>query len=142
MRTLRLLLIACLALALLPAGANARASTAVVAKPSAYGKVLYDGRGYALYLFTKDGRGPSKCYGACARAWPPFIVTGKPRAGAGAKRSLVGTVKRRDGRRQVTYRGQPLYYYVGDPKNQIRCQNVVEFGGTWLVVAPSGLAVR
>ena len=142
MRTVRILLIACLAIAALPATAGAKQRTSVVAKPSAFGTVLYDGRGHSLYLFTRDGKGASKCYGACARAWPPFIARGKPRAGAGATRSLVGTVKRRDGRRQVTYAGQPLYHYVGDAKNQIRCQNVVEYGGTWLVVAPSGLAVR
>jgi predicted lipoprotein with Yx(FWY)xxD motif len=140
---MRLLLIASLLVTLLvPATAAARPRSSVVVKPSAYGPVLYDGRGYALYLFTKDGKGRSRCYGACARAWPPYIAKGRPRAGAGATKSLVGTVKRRDGRRQVTYAGQPLYYYVGDGFNQIRCQNVVEFGGTWLVVAASGLAVR
>ena len=142
MRTARLVLLACVALALLPATSGAKPRSSVVAKPSAYGTVLYDGRGYALYLFTRDGKRRSRCSGACARAWPPYIAEGRPRAGAGAKRSLVGSVRRRDGRRQVTYAGQPLYYYVGDGLNQIRCQNVVEYGGTWLVVAPSGLAVR
>jgi predicted lipoprotein with Yx(FWY)xxD motif len=58
-------------------------------------------------------------------------------------RSLLGTTKRRDGRRQVTYAGRPLYYYVNDRKpGQILCQNVAEFGGTWLVVRPSGKLVR
>jgi hypothetical protein len=42
----------------------------------------------------------------------------------------------------VTYAGHPLYFYVGDPVGQIRCQNVFEFGGTWLVVSPNGRAVR
>jgi predicted lipoprotein with Yx(FWY)xxD motif len=70
-------------------------------------------------------------------------VKGTLRAGTGIKRSLIGTAKRRDGRRQITYAGRPLYYYVGDTKaGQIRCQNVVEFGGTWLVVRPSGKLVR
>ena len=49
------------------------------------------------------------------------------------KQSLLGTTKRRDGRRQITYRGHPLYFY-DEPPRQILCQNVVEFGGTWLVV--------
>jgi predicted lipoprotein with Yx(FWY)xxD motif len=139
MRTAAVTLLAFLALA---GAAQAKPRSSVVVKPSAYGPVLYDGRGYALYLFTTDGKGRSRCYGACARAWPPYIAKGKPRAGAGASKSLVGTVRRRDGRRQVTYAGQPLYYYVGDGRNQIRCQNVFEYGGTWLVVNAAGRAVR
>src|SRR5712691_7270403 len=50
---------------------------------------------------------------------------------------------RRDGQRQITYNGRPLYYYVGDKSpGQILCQNLNEFGGTWLVVDPNGLLVR
>ena len=32
-----------------------------------YGRILTDGNGRALYLFTRDERGPSRCYGDCAR---------------------------------------------------------------------------
>ena len=46
------------------------------------------------------------------------------------------------GGRIVTYNGHPLYYYVTDRKpGQVTCHNVVEFGGTWLVVNPDGNAV-
>jgi predicted lipoprotein with Yx(FWY)xxD motif len=39
--------------------------------------------------------------------------------------------------------GRPLYYYVGDKRpGQILCQNVDEFGGTWLVVHPNGQLAR
>ena len=66
-----------------------------------------------------------------------------PTVGPGLKRSLLSTVKRKNGRRQVTYAGRPLYYYVGDTRaGQILCQNVVEYGGTWLVIRPSGKLVR
>jgi Secreted repeat of unknown function len=52
----------------------------------------------------------------------------------GLHRRKLGTTTRRGGARQVTYAGHPLYYHVGDRKpGQILCQNVVEFGGTWLV---------
>jgi predicted lipoprotein with Yx(FWY)xxD motif len=65
------------------------------------------------------------------------------RARAGARRSLLGTLRRVDGTRQVTYAGRPLYYYAGDRKpGQILCQNVFEFGGLWLVVRASGAPVR
>jgi predicted lipoprotein with Yx(FWY)xxD motif len=113
------------------------------AKSSSYGRVLFDGRGYVLYAFTRDANGRSACYGACAKAWPVYYAKGTLRAGTGIKRALLGTTRRRDGRRQITYAGRPLYYYVGDTKaGQIRCQNVAEFGGTWLVVRPNGKLVR
>jgi predicted lipoprotein with Yx(FWY)xxD motif len=71
------------------------------------------------------------------------FTRGKPRARAGVDADLLGTTRRRDGRRQVTYNGHPLYYYVTDTKpGQITCQDVTEFGGTWLVVDPAGTAIR
>ena len=121
--------------------ASGGSSVAVGASP--YGKILFDGRGFALYAFTKDGKGRSTCSGACAKAWPPYIVKGRPRAARGVKASLLGTRKRSDGRLQATYAGRPLYYYVGDRNaGQVLCQNVKEFGGLWLVVRASGKLVR
>jgi len=109
---------------------------------SDYGRILFDGRGRALYLFTSDKGTNSRCYGACAAAWPPYLKKTAPTAGRGTRQSLLGTTRRRDGKRQVTYGGHPLYYYVGDRKaGQVLCQNVVEFGGTWLVVSGRGAAV-
>jgi predicted lipoprotein with Yx(FWY)xxD motif len=115
----------------------------LVARSSRFGQILFDGWGYALYAFTRDPRGRSACSGACAKAWPPFIVSAKPRAGKGVEAQLVGTTRRADGRLQATYRGRPLYHYVGDTApGVIRCQNVFEHGGLWLVVRPSGALVR
>jgi predicted lipoprotein with Yx(FWY)xxD motif len=110
---------------------------------SDYGPVLFDGRGFVLYAFTKDPRGRSVCTGACAAAWPPYIVRAKPSAGIGASTKLLGTTRRADGKLQATYAGKPLYFYVGDRKpGQILCQNVREYGGLWLVVRPTGAFVR
>lgn len=123
---------------------GAQASATLTVRSTRFGRILFDGRGRALYGFTRDRRGgPSQCYGACASAWPVYFAPGQLRAGKGVKRSLIGTTRRRDGRRQVTYNGWPLYYYVGDrAPGQVLCQNVDEFGGTWLVVRPSGGLVR
>src|SRR5262245_22448924 len=110
---------------------------------SDYGRILSDGRGRALYLFTADTGRASTCSGDCAVAWPPWIVKRKPRAAPGARGRLIGTTRRADGRLQATYRGQPLYYYVGDrAPGEVKCQAVFEFGGYWYVVRPSGDAVR
>ena len=138
-----LVLVAVLALGAGTASASGEASrSTLTVRSSDYGKILFDGGGRALYAFTKDPRRKSVCTGACAKAWPPYVVLIRPKAGAGVKSSLLGTTKRADDRTQVTYNGRPLYYYVGDPVGQVRCQNVSEFGGLWLVVRPTGRLVR
>ena len=125
------------------AGATASASKGrtIKAVGSEYGKVVADAKGEAFYLFDKEDGPKSECYGACAAAWPPVLTKGKPRAGKGVKASLLGTTKRKNGKLQVTYAGQPLYYYVDDSPGTILCQNVDEFGGLWLVVKPNGAPV-
>jgi predicted lipoprotein with Yx(FWY)xxD motif len=110
---------------------------------SAYGHVLFDGTGHALYAFTRDDPGRSNCSGACALRWPPYIVNRAPSAGSGVAASHVGTIKRGDGSLQASYAGKPLYRYVGDRRPlEVLCQNVREFGGVWLVVRPNGAVVR
>ena len=129
----------------LSAAATARADAAptLTVRSSPWGKIVFDGKGRALYAFTADRAGRSACSGACAEAWPPYLLRGSLRAGAGTKRTLLGTIRRADGSRQVTYAGKPLYYYVGDRSpGQVLCHNVLEFGGLWLVVRPGGTLVR
>src|SRR3954468_20448323 len=90
---MKLLVTLVLALAFVPAGTSAQAPV-LKAGPSSYGKVVFDGRGYVLYGFTRD-HGRSACYGACAKAWPPYFAPkGEPTVGAGLKRGLLGTVAR------------------------------------------------
>jgi predicted lipoprotein with Yx(FWY)xxD motif len=126
-----------------PAAASARRGKAIKVTNSRYGRMLFDGRGRAIYLFTRELGSKSRCYGGCAAAWPPVYTRGRPRARGGVDKDLLGTTTRRGGRRQVTYNGHPLYYYVTDTKpGQITCQDITEFGGTWLVVDPAGNAIR
>jgi predicted lipoprotein with Yx(FWY)xxD motif len=109
---------------------------------SLFGKTIADRHGEALYLFDADSAGTATCYGACAKAWPPLLTKRKPTVRDPLEQALVGTTKRRDGTRQVTYNGHPLYYYVADEPGVIRCQNVAEYGGQWLIVKPNGRANR
>jgi predicted lipoprotein with Yx(FWY)xxD motif len=121
---------------------KARRTTTLRVRNSRFGRILVDGNGRALYLFTREGSTKSRCYGQCAVAWPPFYARGRLRAGKGLDAGKLRSSRRRDGRRIVTYNGHPLYYYVTDRKpGQITCHDVVEFGGTWLVVNPAGNAV-
>ena len=108
----------------------------LTAHASRFGKVLFDARGFVLYGFTRDRR-RSACYGACAKAWPPYWAPkGTLTVGSGVKRSLLGTVKRRNGRRQVTYAGHPLYLYAGDASpGDTNGQGV---DGTWFAVDADG----
>jgi predicted lipoprotein with Yx(FWY)xxD motif len=134
-----LVLLAALVLAA-PAAAADRGT--LTAGNSRYGTILFDGRGFVLYAFTKDAKGRSACSGACAAAWPPYLAS-RPAAGKGTKGALLGTTRRADGKLQVTYAGRPLYYYVGDRSpGQILCQNVAEYGGLWLVLRRDGSLVR
>jgi predicted lipoprotein with Yx(FWY)xxD motif len=109
-------------------------------RDSQLGPVLFSGSDRALYTFTRDPSGEqarSRCRGECAVAWPPFFAKARPRAGRAVKPGLLGTI-RRGSRSQVTYRGQPLYFYEHDPRGQVLCNNIVEFGGTWFAVTAAG----
>jgi predicted lipoprotein with Yx(FWY)xxD motif len=127
--------------AMAPAEAEAspaRRGPRVTRRDSQFGPVLFGGRARALYLFTRDREGGSRCYGDCAVAWPPFLALGRPRAGEGVKQSLLGTARRRNGTRQVTYRGKPLYFYVNDPRGEVLCNDVTKFGGVWYALDAKG----
>jgi len=107
---------------------------------SEYGQVLFDGSGQAIYLFDRETTAVPNCYDDCAAAWPPVLTTGPPVAANGTMTDLLGTTPRADGSVQVTYAGHPLYYYAHEGKNEVTCHDVVEFGGLWLAVAPTGQA--
>ena len=121
------------------ASASSSSATKVGVASTKLGRILVDGRGRTLYLFAKDTKGKSACAGSCAHYWPPLIASGKPLAVAGARQSLLGTTRRADGRRQVTYRRHPLYRYVGDAtKGQTTGQGLDLSGGEWWVLSPAG----
>jgi predicted lipoprotein with Yx(FWY)xxD motif len=121
-----------------PAGAATKEqATKLKLKRSPYGRVLF-ANGYALYLFSRDQGAESKCYGECAEAWPPLEARGELKGGRGVKERLLGTTTRDDGSEQLTYDGHPLYGYVDDPRGEVFCHDVVEYGGTWYAVRKSG----
>ncbi len=97
------------------------------------GQILVDPRGMTLYLYTRDEPSVSHCYDACAAAWPPLLTDSDP-TGTDAITDGLGTTPRDDGGLQVTYDGQPLYYWAKDQKpGDTTGQNV---GGVWFVVNP------
>jgi predicted lipoprotein with Yx(FWY)xxD motif len=108
---------------------------------SQFGEILFDAERRAIYVFDKESTAESECYGACADAWPPVLTDGDPKAAGAVEGGLLGTTERDDGTTQVTYDGQPLYYYVDDPVGEVLCHNVEEFGGLWLVLGADGAAL-
>jgi predicted lipoprotein with Yx(FWY)xxD motif len=119
----------------------AATGTKIKTADSQYGRVLFDGGDRAIYYFDKESGSKSECYGECAEAWPPVLTEGDPQAGSGAQAGMLETTQRDDGTTQVTYDGHPLYYYVDDPKGEVACHNVSEFGGLWLAVQGNGQQV-
>jgi predicted lipoprotein with Yx(FWY)xxD motif len=112
--------------------------TTITLGDSEFGSMVFDSNKQAIYVFENDRNGDTVCYGECAEAWPPVVTTGKPKAGKGVDPSLLGTVKRRDGKLQVTYAGKPLYFYAHERPGEVKCHNVNLNGGFWWVVGADG----
>jgi predicted lipoprotein with Yx(FWY)xxD motif len=124
------------------AGTNSQGARVSVAS-SSLGKIIVDSRGRTLYLFEKDTRGHSACSGTCAMYWPPLITRGKPVAGHGLKKSLLGTIRRANGARQVTYAGHPLYRYVLDTKpGETNGEGLQDFGAGWDALSAAGKKIE
>jgi predicted lipoprotein with Yx(FWY)xxD motif len=112
--------------------------TTIIAAGSQFGTILYDDSGQAIYLFDREGSTRPECYDDCARAWPPVLTDGKPRAKGRIQDDLLGTTGRTDGSTQVTYDGHPLYFYADEGKYEVLCHDIEGFGGTWLAIQPDG----
>ena len=124
--------------AIAAANPAARSATVTTAR-TGLGRIIVDGRGRSLYLFEKDAHGRSACSGVCTAYWPPLLTNGRSIAIKGAKPSLLGSIRRADGSRQVSYAGHPLYFFSGDTgRGQTNGEGLTDFGAGWYVLAPTG----
>jgi predicted lipoprotein with Yx(FWY)xxD motif len=100
--------------------------------------ILVDLRGRTLYSLTAEGGRKFICTnGACLALWHPLVVhTGATPAGT----SRLGTVKRPDGRVQVSYRGKPLYTFSGDRKRGDANGEGLKDVGIWHAASPKAAA--
>jgi predicted lipoprotein with Yx(FWY)xxD motif len=97
--------------------------------------VLVDRKGLTLYSLSVERRGRFVCKdGACLSVWKPLTVR------KGAKPTGVrglATVKRPDGRVQVTFRGRPLYtFYLDRRRGDVKGEGFKDVG-TWHAAATS-----
>ena len=102
-------------------------------KHKQFGNILARPDHQALYYWNVEKRDfKVHCTGGCARAWPPLLVKSAksvPKRLPGIK-GAFGTIRRPDGRLQVTYNRLPLYTYAHERPNQVLCDNV----NGWFVV--------
>lgn len=122
------------------AGAAPRPTVKVV-KTASLGKLLATSGGLTLYHYIDEKHGKIDCKGVCAKVWPPLLVGAgtKPIAGPGLRASKLGTIRRPDGRIQVTYNGLALYRYAPDrAAGDVKGQGFLK---AWYVIAPSGKIV-
>lgn len=129
------------AIALLAAPAFAATSVVIGTGKVKRGTVVVSKTGLTLYGYTKDTSRKSVCNGSCASTWVPWIANGSVtvKAGSGLTQSLIGTITRSNGRKQITYGGHPLYHYTGDSKSgQSNGQDKALGGGYWYVISKQG----
>ncbi len=124
-----------------PAAAPADPATVdVLAGDSNLGPVLVGPDGRTLYGFTNDVDAISTCYGTCADAWPPVLVSDDWTAGPGLDFGIFATTVREDGSRQLVAGRWPLYYFAGDAvPGDVQGQGS---GDVWFAVDHGGLLIE
>ncbi|MBN2087536.1 hypothetical protein JW758_04260 [Candidatus Peregrinibacteria bacterium] len=104
-----------------------------ISSNESFGEFLVDKAGMSLYASSEDTSESSSCYNDCAYAWRPVWTQGTIIFGEGVDGEL-DIMERSDGPWQVTYNGQPLYYYIGDEQPGHTEGNGIE--GIWSLVRP------
>jgi predicted lipoprotein with Yx(FWY)xxD motif len=98
--------------------------------------ILVNRRGMTLYHLSVERKGHFICKDStCLSLWKPLVVA-KGVTPTGAK--SLSIVKRPDGRRQVAYKGGPLYTFVEDHKPGDMKGNGFKDVGVWRVVTVAG----
>lgn len=117
-------------------GALAHGSKTVVREataPSLHKTVLTNTRGLTLYSLSVEKNGKFICTGSCTSTWTPLVVARGTTPKGPVK---LGTVRRPEGKIQVTFRGRPLYTFDGDSaKGQANGEGFKDVG-TWHAVTP------
>lgn len=109
-------------------------ATSVVTTGHALGKsVLVTRRGLTLYSLSAERNGRFICTNStCMSLWKALVVSrGTKPTGA----ATLATVRRPDGRTQVTYKGKPLYTFVKDTKPGQATGEGFKDVGTWHVAS-------
>jgi predicted lipoprotein with Yx(FWY)xxD motif len=102
--------------------------------PTLHEKVLVNRKGLTLYSLSVETRGKFICKDQlCLSLWTPLVV---PKGATPTGALHLGTVKRPDGRIQVTYRGRPVYTFTQDRKPGDVKGNGFKDVGVWRPASP------
>lgn len=125
--------------AAIPASAKCRYPSLNIREKEGIGRYLADENGMTLYRFAKDSPGTSTCKGPCAEKWTVYYREKfvKPKV---LKKEEFGTIMREDGKRQLTFRGYPVYYFVND--EQPGDTNGQGVNSVWFVVNPDDAELK
>jgi len=127
------------------AATRATGTKITLEKTKKFGKILANAKGFTVYAYSKDTPGHEQCQNvsSCTQLWPPVTTKGKPVAAAGVHQSMLGTIKLKNGKLQVTYNGHPLYTYIADGgPHQTFYVNKFQAGGRWPAVNAAGKLVK
>ncbi len=126
--------------AVMPASGAGAASTSTVittAQNKTWGKILVLSNGTVVYRLTTDSKNKSACSGECAKIWPPVVLAAGQKTATGKGVVGLGVITRSGGSRQVTYKGVPLYEFIGDHTPGQTTGNIKDTWGRWWVVSPA-----
>lgn len=90
--------------------------------------VLTTLKGKTLYSLSVETKGKFTCTGTCLSSWTPLLV---PKGVTPKGPVKLGTVKRPNGKTQVTFKGLPLYSFNGDVKPGEANGEGIKDVGTW-----------
>jgi predicted lipoprotein with Yx(FWY)xxD motif len=102
--------------------------------PTLHQKVLVNRNGLTLYSLSVEQRGRFICTGSCLSLWTPLVV---PEGTTPTGARHLGTVRRPDGRAQVSYRGRPVYTFNQDRKPGDVKGNGFKDVGVWRPASPA-----
>jgi len=120
-------------MALSATAATSKSVVKVTKSATLHTSILVNRQGRTLYSLSAETHGRFICTDkVCLSLWKPLVVSrGTKPAGA----PKLATIKRPDGRLQVTYRGLPLYSFAEDTKAGDTKGNGFKDVGTWRVAA-------
>jgi predicted lipoprotein with Yx(FWY)xxD motif len=101
--------------------------------PSLHKTVLTNTKGLTLYTLSGETNGKFICTGSCLRSWPPLLVAAGTKPKGPVK---LGTIKRPEGKIQVTFKGMPVYTFSGDSRKGEANGEGLKDVGVWHAVTP------
>jgi predicted lipoprotein with Yx(FWY)xxD motif len=114
---------------------NNPSSAIVKTASNPLGTILVNSEGMTLYHLGGEVNGKFICTSSkCLGVWHPLLPSSN---GTPSAVGSLGTVKRPDGKTQVTYKGTPIYTFTGDQQSGETKGQGIKDVGTWSVVTTS-----